>query len=78
MKFLLFGFFSPATLLSHCTQGNLGGEQLVQARTTFPEIRDLTVIMLSMCGHACLALGSGEEESEIFKSMGSEIAENGT
>lgn len=70
MKTLLFGFFSPGTLLSHCTWGNLGGGQLVQPRTTFPEISDLTVIMLSLGVHASVALGGGEEESKVFKSMG--------
>lgn len=75
MKFLLFGFFTPATLLSHCVGENLGG-QLVRPRTTFPEISNLIAITVSMCGFASLPLGGGEEERKAFKSMGSEITEN--
>lgn len=77
IKLLCFHFFSPATLLSHCAWGTLGGKELVKLRTSFPEISGLPVITVFTGGYASLPLGSGKEESKVFKSVGSEILENG-
>lgn len=77
IKFLCFRFFSPATLLSHCSWRTLGGKESVKPRTSFPEIRGLPVMTVSTGGYVSLPLGNGKEESKVFKSVGSEILENG-
>ena len=67
MKSLLFGFFSPATLLSHCAWGKLG-EYLVQSRTTFLGISDLTIITLPMRGYVPYVWKVGGKRAKCLKS----------